>query len=177
MRIVSSGLSLLSISFASARLNSPDGRDLNSNFDETDLGIRFSKVAFPPGTEDAASQVTLPLTVNDFPIDPSNDDLLDLLKESMCPSVTRLDDYEIFFDVREILEGDVVGGYPLHASSDIDSPFWGYMREVVEMQALRRVNNGSDPAIDVMPLPEIWSDFTLDMVAEAVHDEVSRFCE
>jgi len=173
---------LLSINFSSARLNSPDDEHFNSKFNEkhrsvleSDLRIRFSKVAFRPEKEDIASLASFPLTADDFPINPSNNDLLDILKESLCPSVTRLDDFEVFFDVRGIIEGDVVGGYPVHASSDPNSPFWGYMREVVEAQALRRVNAGSDPAIDVMPLPEIWSDFTLDMVAEAVHDEYPNY--
>jgi len=183
MKIASISLSiLLSINFSSARLNSPDDEHFNSGFNEkhrnvqeTDLGIRFSKVAFRPGKEDFANLVDFPLKAEDFPIDQSNNDLLDILKESMCPSVTRLDDFEIFFPVREIIEGDVVGGYPVHASSDPNSPFWGYMREVVEAQALRRVNAGSDPAIDVMPLPDIWNGYTLDVVAEAVHDEYPNY--
>jgi len=182
MKFLSTTLFLLPLSFTAARINSPGDREAGAEFSEgrylqqsDDLGIRFSKVAFPPDADNFANQVTLPLTADDFKISSSNNDLLDILKESICPSVTKLDDYEIYFDVLDIIEGDFVGGYPTHASNDLASPFWGKFREVAEVQALRRVDNGSDPAIDLMPLPEIWNGYSLDAVAEAVHDEYPNY--
>lgn len=137
-----------------------------------DMGIRFSKIAFPVDSE---IELALPLTSDDFLISAQNDELLDILKTSLCPSVVKLDDYEVYLDVQQLIETEFVGGYPSHAENDLDCPFWDLFREVVKAQAARRNNSGQDPAIDLMPLPIIWEGFTLKMVAEAVHDEYPNY--
>jgi len=135
----------------------------NPNQGGNDIGFRFSKIAFP----DQLGNVELPADL--FPDE--NSDILDVLKDSYCPSVTRLDDDEVYLDVRALIKSDFVGGYPSHPSDSKTDEFWAYLDEVINMQAVRRVNNGNDLAIDYMPLPDIWEGYTLAMVAEAVHDE------
>lgn len=130
-----------------------------------DLGIRFSKVAFPDGD----GGIDLPLDARAFGND--NSELLDVLKDSACPSVTKLDDDEVYLDVRALIQSDFVGGYPSHPSDSKTDEFWAYLDEVIVMQNFRRENNGNNPAIDYMPLPEIWEGYTLNDVSEAVHDE------
>jgi len=128
-----------------------------------DIGFRFSKIAFP----EEAGDVNLPPDL--FPAE--NSEVLDVLKDSYCPSVTKLDDDEVYLDVRALIKSDYVGGYPSHPSDSKTDKFWAYLDEVIDMQAIRRVNNGNNLAIDYMPLPDIWEGYTLTMVTEAVHDE------
>eukprot|EP00592_Proboscia_alata_P009693 CAMPEP_0194358446 /NCGR_PEP_ID=MMETSP0174-20130528/5645_1 /TAXON_ID=216777 /ORGANISM="Proboscia alata, Strain PI-D3" /LENGTH=435 /DNA_ID=CAMNT_0039128755 /DNA_START=50 /DNA_END=1354 /DNA_ORIENTATION=+ len=180
MKLTTTLFILLNLRFTTARLRTHDEnrteqtrRKVVASDDPLDIGLRFSKIAFPDGQDSGA--VSFPLISSDYPIYPSNDDLLDNLKSSFCPSVVKLDDFEVYLDVLELIESEFVGGYPSHASSDPSSPFWDYMREVIDIQVARREDNGNLKAHEFMPLPTIWSGYTLDMVAEAVHDEYPNY--
>ena len=52
-----------------------------------------------------------------------NDELLNILKMSLCPSVVQLDGIEVHLDVPKIIESDFVGGYPVHDENDLECPF------------------------------------------------------
>jgi len=145
--------------------SSPADDNGNNSRSGNDIGFRFSKVAFPDGD----GGIDLPLDDRNFGSD--NSDLLDVLKDSYCPSVTKLDDNEVYLDVPAMIQSDFVGGYPSHPSDSATNEFWAYLEEVMVMQEARRANDGNDLASSFMPLPHIWKGYSLAMVAEAVHDE------
>ena len=61
---------------------------------------------------------------------------------------------------------------PTHPTCNPKSEFWKEFKEVYDLQK-RRVENGNQmKACNVMPVPSLWKDKTLDEVAEEVHDEV-----
>lgn len=127
-----------------------------------DYGIRFSKVVFPEGTEEPVG--FLPLTAENYPI---SEETATILRQTNCPSVVTPDDYECRgLNLDDMLNSVGVG--PMHASSDPYDPFWDELRTVVDAQYLRREQKCTK---QVMPLPKIWENYTLDDVAEAVHDE------
>jgi len=108
-----------------------------------------------------------PLRRKDFPL---SKDLADILSLSRCVSVVRTNDYEVTQRVQEMI--DLVGGIPPHAP---EPEFWPWFEEVATYQINRRLHC-NDLAITKMPwlnLPELWQNYTVHQVAEAVHDEVS----
>jgi len=131
--------------------------------------IHFSqKISFDPAvlTEKASIiQATFPLKSSDWPM---TDTLADLLAVSRCGSVVRQDDYEVTQSVAEMVE--LVGGIPPHAP---EPDFWPWFEEVATYQIQRRQYNNQS-AVAKMPwlnLPELWQNYTVKDVAEAVHDE------
>jgi len=126
--------------------------------------FRFSKVSFP-NSYSPPQEFNLPLGINDFPIEGV---VSEALKNSFCPTV--IDRFD-FFPRRSNIERLVqeVGIFPTHPSCDPNNPFWDEMREVIEL-AIARENN--DNTCEIFEVPDIWSGYSLDEVAEAVHDEV-----
>lgn len=60
---------------------------------------------------------------------------------------------------------------PTHPTCNPKSEFWKEFKEVYDLQK-RRVENGNQmKACNVMPVPSLWKDKTLDEAAEEVHDE------
>jgi hypothetical protein len=128
-----------------------------------DLLIRFSKIVFP---DDASLyDLVLPLSPIDYPI---RGVLADTLKrQSIAHSVITQDDFE----VRNVSLShyiQAIGGMPSFPSSNSSAEFWNEFTEVMDIRQdrLDGVN-----ATDLMELPAIWSGYTLDQVADAVHDE------
>jgi len=128
--------------------------------------IRFSqKITFENDVSLNEIKDFFPLGGNDYPM---SSDLTELLSKSNCPSVVRPDDYEVSQSVQEMIQ--LVGGYPSHAPQ---AAFWPWFEEVAVYQQQRRVF-GNEPAMTKMPwlnLPNLWQNFTVKDVAEAVHDE------
>lgn len=130
----------------------------------TDMDIRFSKVEFVDnflGEDEFHPLLTsfhYPITIETF----------DWLRFTTASSIvipetcTGCDDNTSFEDLVEVL-----GGPPPHPSR-YSRDFWDMLHHVVQIQLKRR--NGVDP-ITIMPLPDLWMDFTIEEVAEAVHDE------
>ena len=151
--------------------SSNDRNDGRNNPLDGDYLIRFNKVSLIDRFD--SDRDILPLKVGDFPV---RGNTLDILKrKTIAVSVTGLDDYEVQLDVLDVIEnGRYMNGYPTHATSDKDSIFWDKFLEVCEMQ-LARMQNPDAPASSIgLPLPGIWEGYNLDMVAQAVRDEVSN---
>jgi hypothetical protein len=131
--------------------------------------IRFSeKISFenPSPPLEVLISNFFPLSEDDYPM---SQGLANVLKSSNCVSVMSPNDYECSQSVAEMVE--LVGGIPTHAPQ---REFWPLFREVVSYQIQRR-DYGHMNATDVMRwlnLPELWQDFTVNQVGEAVHDEV-----
>mmetsp|Transcript_35287 Transcript_35287/g.54182 ORF Transcript_35287/g.54182 Transcript_35287/m.54182 type:complete len:443 (+) Transcript_35287:91-1419(+) len=143
-----------------------NGNPLGGN-QPNDLGIRFSKVQWTDDTTSAdVSPGFLPLDENNFPIGTGR--VYKTLKDhSLCPSVINSNDLEL----RGMCMKDFineVGGIPEYPSSDANSPYWKELKHVALVQKARKTNVNT---IDLMPLPDIWRNFNLDQVADAVHDE------
>ena len=128
-----------------------------------DLGIRFSKVLVDPRYN--TSDINLPLTSKHYPIDTRTFRWLRnaIASTVLIPQVCR----ECYWAVADLV--NMAGGYPSHPSTEETNPFWGELAYVVEIQKLRRQN--VDPKT-IMPLPDAWADYTIEQVAEAVHDEI-----
>ena len=127
-----------------------------------DLGIRFSKIVFD---DENTNTSRLPLRKRDYPID---GETALWLRNSKCPSIITSENcYECDTDFETLIEA--IHGKPTHPSRNPNSTYWDELREVSLMQAHRR--NGTDPK-EVMPIPKIWKDFTIEEVAAAVHNEV-----
>ena len=129
-----------------------------------DLGIRFSKIVFADVNADTSR---LPLRKRDYPID--HETCL-WLGNSQCPSVIIPENcYECDTHFPALIKA--IHGKPTHPSRNPNSTYWDELREVILMQAHRL--NGTDPK-DIMPIPKIWKNFTIEEVAVAVHNEVRQ---
>lgn len=130
-----------------------------------DIECRFNKITIIPGR--VVPSDFLPMTPADYPIHGVK---AAFLKNSTnSPSVVTVDDHECQGEnITEIITK--IGGSPPYPSSDSNSPYWVQLKEVVDWQKTRMAN-GSAPCTDLMPLPDIWSGYTINDCAEAVHDE------
>lgn len=129
-----------------------------------DLGIRFSKIPIAPNTV-APDGYNLPMTPQQYPLSQTD---ATWLRKTGAISVFR---YEDCFECDNITPQQLVDAAKvpvLHPNSDPNSPFWDDLWAVVEAQLSRR--NGASVS-SLMGLPNIWSGYTIDDVAEAVHDE------
>lgn len=133
-----------------------------------DYNIRFSKVPFLDLSDPDIS--ILPFHADDFPLKKKT---LNILKDQTnCHSVTGLDDYEVKLDVLELIDNSLyILDYPLHPTSDKNSPYWRDFLHVCKVQVARMRNPNASPSSIGMPLPDIWYGYSLADVAEAVHDE------
>jgi len=138
-----------------------------------DYDIRFNKVPFNDNYD--ANNSIFPLVRTSFPI---KEPLVEILKtQTSCPSVISLDDHEVLLDVMDLIEnGHGMRGFPTHATSDNDSDFWKHFQHVLVIQITRRGNEDADAKTTIgMPLPDIWENYSLKMVADAVHDEYPNY--
>lgn len=132
--------------------------------------LRFNKVLFENNNVPATAANLLPLLPNDFPLSSANNEAtVDLLRQSACWSVIAEDDCnqcEIsFIDLI-----DSVGGPPSHpAVNNPNSPYWDELWEVIEARRLRLEN--ADPAGVLPQVPAVWSGYSLEDMADAVHNE------
>ena len=127
-----------------------------------ELTIRFSKVSRLP--QFPLPQINLPLTSEDYPI--TNATYQWLRFTSASSVITSENCQACILSLDSLIE--VVGGLPPYPSTNSSSPYWDELLHIAKIQRLRR--QGIDPKI-IMPLPEAWKDFSIDDVAEAVHDE------
>ncbi len=113
----------------------------------------------------------LPLTKNDYPIS-YNAEISKMLKdETTATSVVTEEDKELKWDVSELIE--IVGGHPTHPSSDENNDFWNQLASVMELRKKRRTAKAYYALNSEFQLPKRWKHYSVDEVAEAVHDEVS----
>jgi len=134
-----------------------------------DLGIRFNK--FEPFNPDSnKAKKFLPLDINDYPIS-ENDKVSALLKEGTTAAsvVDVATDYEVIYSVRGLIKK--IGGEPDHPTKDDGAPYWGKLKEVVEMRAKKDNESASDELGMKLQLPLRWEGYTVYEFAEAVHDE------
>ena len=130
-----------------------------------DLNIRFNKIPYindvvPPNPP------ALPLGPSDYPL---SKETADWLRQTDCWTIIRDEEcLECDITTEEFMAA--VGGPPSHPTDNPDDPFWDELLEVINVQ-VSRVNNVD--VTTVMPIPQIWSGFSIAEVAEAVHDEVS----
>jgi PAP2 superfamily len=139
--------------------------------DTFDLGIRFNKVG---------GNVSH-LTIQDYPID-DEATLHWLRTKTLAVSVIHPKDcYECSWEEPNLFPNLVMylGGPPSHPSQDPNDLFWNEFREIMTIQILRRrsnnnvINNSHHHDINaraIMPLPNMWKNFTLQQIADAVHD-------
>lgn len=127
-----------------------------------DLNVRFSKI--PILTGNAADR--FPLTNSDYPM---QGELADLLKAtSNAESIMTSDDYELR-NLNERRYFTRAGGPPTYPNQDPNHPFWQEdFRAVVE--ALVHLRADGDPS-ELITLPNRWANFSMQEVADAVHDE------
>jgi membrane-associated phospholipid phosphatase len=127
-----------------------------------DLTIRFSKVSTIPQYNSTFSD--LPLTSRHYPIQNAT---YNWLRYTTGTSVMTFEKcYKCYWSSERLIE--MAGGPPFHPLKNSSSPYWKELFHVVKIQKLRR--KGVDPKT-IMPLPEAWKKFSIDDVAEAVHDE------
>ena len=126
-----------------------------------DLNFRFNKIPVLRGNVGAM----FPLGNRHYPM---RGRLAEELKfNTTAESVMTSDDYEL----KRIDEEDYMaraGGPPTYPNEDKDHPFWQEFRTVMEAQVHRRANG---TVSDVMTPPTLWENFTIEDVADAVHDE------
>jgi len=128
--------------------------------------IRFNKIQFiSDRTVEEERQHRLPLGPSHFPI---NTTTLGWLRKTTAASIVIPEVCSECDDLSFENLIDIAGGYPSHPSSDRHNIYWDEFYHVIRIQIQRR--NGIEP-IQIMPLPDLWLDYTIDDVAEAVHDE------
>jgi hypothetical protein len=129
-----------------------------------DLLIRFSKIVFP--LDPSLNTSVLPLSPSDYPV---RGELADTLKfDSIAASVITRNDFEVQnVDLAGYIQA--IGGRPSFPSSDSSADFWDEFMEVLEIQMVRR--SGTVSPANLMVLPNIWTNKSLDDVADAVHGE------
>jgi len=135
--------------------------------------LRFSrKIQFDENVAQemrADIKATFPLGSQEYPL---SEDLCVLLRESNSHSVVMPYDYEVKYDVDKLIE--IAGGAPPHAPVAL---FWPLFEEVIDYQIRRRSRGHvlamSERGMPWLNLPNLWENFTVNDVAEAVHNEVS----
>lgn len=142
--------------------------DLVANDAYDSVNVRFNKF----GLLDEAYRPYLPFGKDEYPIS-NNDTIVDMLKtKTDAISVVHERDYEIKLNVAELIGN--VGGFPDHPTSDLNAPYWDELNKVIDMR-VRTVNylnqRAKNHISDVMQLPLRWENYTMDDLAEAVHDE------
>ena len=151
-----------------------NGGDKSSNAG-FDLNIRFSKFDFvdPESLEPMAgtNNALLPLQPSDYPIGGNLG--ISMKSSSTAISVTTSDDFGLR-GVDEEAFYDAIGGPPTYPNSNPNHPFWTEFVEVMQIQ-LYRLDDVDNTDILPFKLPDLWADFDLEDVAEAVNDEYPGF--
>ena len=140
-------------------------RQRNDMIDQEKL--RFSKIFFSPDIKKTHGNldrfIKKPLSKNDYPISRS---LASTLRMSLCPSVLTHDDPYLKVNIFYLISK--LGGCPTHPEN-IDSDYWDQIRELLSLRK-QRIEN---PKLVSFPVPDAWSTFDLNNIADAVHNEVS----
>ncbi|KAL7535082.1 hypothetical protein ACHAXR_006262 [Thalassiosira sp. AJA248-18] len=139
--------------------------------------IRFNKFSIvePSHLIDPACTATLPFGPAEYLLSGSkygHGALCMLVNHSTAVSVVAVDDWETReLDIADLLSA--VGGPPSQPSSDKSADYWNRLEKVIDVQKLRlkRGKELSRVALPDFPLPYRWVEFTVNQVAEAVHDE------
>lgn len=134
---------------------------------QDDMGVRFNKVFFPENLTPPDAVDVLPLAPTSFPI---CGDTTDLLRQSKCHSVIDTSDcFECDIPLSDLIQ--TVGGLPTHPHKNPseDDAYWAELREVI-LARQDRLNN-VDPVEVLGRIPAVWTGFSLEDIAEAVHNE------
>lgn len=128
---------------------------------------------------DVTCTVPTPLRPEDFPVSGwtnASQTLCMLMEHTTAVSVIGLDDHETRkIDMEDLIAS--VGGPPSFPSSDESGEYWSRLERVIDVQKIRleRGKELSRVVFPDFPLPQRWVEFTVNEVAEAVHDEVIPF--
>jgi len=148
-------------------LVNPSDLVANDAYDTVD--VRFNKFDLL----DENFRQYLPLTKNQYPASNSNTIINTLQTKTNAISVVNdKNDHEITYNVTKLIHK--IGGLPDHPSSDLNAPYWNKLNKVIDMR-VRTVKNRNQPAknhiSDIMQLPLRWEQYTMQDLAESVHDE------
>lgn len=130
--------------------------------------IRFNKC--PPIEETNLMNNTrfhkdlYPLLPADYPVAGTKAAILK--HETMADSVVTLDDYQLYGSTPD--EWMAMVKPPSFPISYVYAPYWEELRVVIHAQIARR--NGDDPST-LSRWPDLWADFTLEDIAQAVNAE------
>ena len=154
--------------FPSNPIRRPPGEETgHQQATDSDLGIRFNKMPMiSRRTESSMPDDFFPMTSTDYyPMSLTDAEVI--RNSTRAVSVFHPDDCpECTISPQELIEASKVT--ITHPSSDPNSPFWDELWEVILVQ-LHRID--SHPVEELMELPDIWYEFNIHQVAEAVHDE------
>jgi hypothetical protein len=129
-----------------------------------DLGIRFNKFTWPDGEP----QGWEPLQRDDYPL--RGQQAEQMRTSALASSIVLADDFQYQHDAKRTAHEYImsVGGYPPQPSRNPNGSFWKEMLQVVDWQYALKANVNPNT---LFRLPDLWKDFTILEVAEAVHDE------
>lgn len=173
-----SGVAIVIIRFVVTSGAKTEGVDVRNLIDPEQ--IRFNKFSIIDSgsnayNADPTCNAVLPLGPDDYLISGSKNGpgaLCMLMNRSSAVSVVPVDDYETRkIDITELL--GAVGGTPSQPSSDESGEYWDRLETVIDVQKVRlkRGSELSRVALPEFPLPYRWVEFTVNDVADAVHDE------
>jgi len=133
------------------------------------VDVRFNKF----NLTDASYSDLLPLGSNRYPISNHNRVTTMLkLKTNAASVVNHKTDNEVSYNVSDLIAS--IGGLPDHPSSNLNAPYWKKLNQVIDMR-VRCINKRNKLAknhvTDVMQLPLRWANYTMNDLAESVHDE------
>ena len=184
--LVVTGVGLVAIRFTLGSYNGnivilANGASQEGSHHRDPESIRFNKFSIIEAAEDSDPfcSADLPLGPDDYLLNGSNNAhsaLCMLMNHSTAVSVVTGDDWETRdLDIADLITA--VGGAPSQPSSDESSDYWHRLEKVIDVQKmrLRRGNELSRVALPEFPLPYRWVEYTVNEVAEAVHDEVNIY--
>jgi len=146
-----------------------------ANGQDTDdpAALRFNKFTMNNKRTRVAADKYIPLTEWHYPISKNYDVVTMLRLDSNAISVVDdKSDIELKHNISELIE--IVGGLPDHPSANKNAAYWKQLEKVCEMREIAIANQDkrADHVLpDIMLLPNRWKDYTVNDVAEAVHDE------
>mmetsp|Transcript_9384 Transcript_9384/g.10711 ORF Transcript_9384/g.10711 Transcript_9384/m.10711 type:complete len:385 (+) Transcript_9384:97-1251(+) len=153
---------------ASMQCNTANGQDTDDP-----AALRFNKFTMNNKRTRVAADKYIPLTEWHYPISKNYDVVTMLRLDSNAISVVDdKSDIELKHNISELIE--IVGGLPDHPSANKNAAYWKQLEKVCEMREIAIANQDkrADHVLpDIMLLPNRWKDYTVNDVAEAVHDE------
>jgi hypothetical protein len=132
--------------------------------------LRFNKVLFENNNVPIAASTLLPLLPEDFPLSSVvNEDTVNLLRQSLSWSVIAEDDcHQCEYPFSELITA--VGGLPTHPDiNDPNNGYWEELWDVIEARRLRLLK--ASPISVLQQIPAVWAGYSLDDMADAVHNE------
>jgi len=158
---------------ASLRCNASDDTKISIDFGALFHEDNFPSPRFNKFSKQTRAENYPPLSEFHYPISKSVDTVTMLRHDTNAISVVDdQNDIELKHSVAELIES--VGGLPDHPSENKNAAYWGKLEKVREMREIT-IANLERPAkkilTNIMQLPKRWKDYTMNDVAEAVHDE------